>query len=379
MTISQTITKRLMLARYLFNEAENAARSGREVAAFAAINILQDAIEIFFLATADHLNAEIGRRTEFEQYIDKINERLPEPLPYRQRLIEINKVRVLSKHNGVPPNTTELTGYLVEARRFFEEACQRVFGKSFWTVSLIDLLPDGEKRTFIVEAERHYQAKEYQKCLAECRKVIYEVIERRYVIDAFAHGESLLGQSLCQAPSYAKNKRFIDENVKDPFDYVLLDPDRVDAELVRDGIDPRVFWNIWRLTPDVYRKPYGGEFLIKDDLERYDEATAEQNAAYVLEHTIDILLRMERIGRSHRSMVADTLYVSQPKNGRSLNVYRKADTHSEIVGEVPGTANVSLRYRTPGLEDGYFWRVMYTEDENIVFMGYASEDDLDLD
>src|SRR5262245_15797380 len=104
MALDQTIVKRLMLARYLFNQAKSAFRSNREVATFAAINSLQDAIEIFFLAAADHLGVEIGRRTEFEQYIDKLNERLAEPLQFRQRLIEINKVRVLAKHNGVPPN-----------------------------------------------------------------------------------------------------------------------------------------------------------------------------------------------------------------------------------------------------------------------------------
>jgi hypothetical protein len=107
-----------MLARYLFSQAKDAVRSNREVATFAAINLLQDAIEIFFLAAAEHLNAEISRKTEFEQYIDKINEKLAEPLPFRQRLIEINKVRVLSKHNGIPPNRTELTGYVEDARLF---------------------------------------------------------------------------------------------------------------------------------------------------------------------------------------------------------------------------------------------------------------------
>jgi hypothetical protein len=50
-----------------------------------------------------------------------------------------------------------------------------------------------------------------------------------------------------------EHKRYIDEYVRDPFDYVQLDHSRVDAELLRDGIEPAVFWNIWRLTPPVYR------------------------------------------------------------------------------------------------------------------------------
>jgi hypothetical protein len=201
--LRQSITKRLMLARYLFSQAKDAVRSNREVATFAAINLLQDAIEIFFLAAADHLNAEINRRTEFEQYIDKINEKLAEPLPFRQRLIEINKVRVLSKHNGIPPNRTELTGYVEDARLFFEEACQTLFSTSFWTISLIDLLPESETRQFVTEADKFYSQGEYYSCLIECRKAIYSEIESSYVIDFFVDGEnSWFAAAMCKAPRF---------------------------------------------------------------------------------------------------------------------------------------------------------------------------------
>jgi hypothetical protein len=271
--LRQSITKRLMLARYLFSQAKDAVRSNREVATFAAINLLQDAIEIFFLAAAEHLNAEISRKTEFEQYIDKINEKLAEPLPFRQRLIEINKVRVLSKHNGIPPNRTELTGYVEDARLFFEEACQKLFSTSFWTISLIDLLPEGETRQFVTEAEKFYNEGKYYECLIECRKAIYSEIESSYVIDFFADGESSwFAAAMCKAPDYTKSKRYVDENVRDPFDYVHLDHGRVDAELLRDGIEPAVFWNIWRLTPPVYRPSYSlrlddPRFAVKHDLD----------------------------------------------------------------------------------------------------------------
>jgi hypothetical protein len=377
-----------MLARYFLGQAEDAAKSHREVAAFAAINMLQDAIEIFFLAAADHLNARIERRTEFEQYIDKINEKLAEPLPFRQRLIEINKVRVLSKHNGVPPNTTELMGYLVDARQFFEEGCQKIFGRSFWTISLIELLPDSETRLCVTEAEKFYHEGKYHKCLVECRTAIYIEIEHNYVIDTFKDGgDFIFAQAICKAPHHTKNKRFVDENVRDPFDYVRLDHDRVDAELLRDGIEPAVFWNIWRLTPAVYRASLGGIWMVKQDLEKYDEEAAAQSAAYVLEHTIDILLKKAKTRNSFLKMETDVNYVGKPKNGRAFKVYRKADKQSEVVGEVPGTAErVGLKYWTPGLEGGHFWRVTYFDGlENgvgpgvdIVFSGYADEDDLDL-
>ncbi|MGJ4971033.1 hypothetical protein ACQR1N_20420 [Bradyrhizobium sp. HKCCYLRH1073] len=390
MALRQSITKRLMLARYLFGQSKDAVASNREVATFAAINLLQDAIEIFFLAAADHLNAEISRRTEFEQYLDKVNEKLEEPLPFRQRLIEINKVRVLSKHNGIPPNRTELIGYVEDARQFFEEACEKLFHSSFWTISLIELLSDGEPRQFLTAAEKFYNEREYYSCLIECRKAIYVEIESDYTIEIFEHDDisGALFAATCKAPSHTKSRRFIDQYVRDPFDYIQLDRRVVEAELLRDGIEPAIFWNIWRLTPPVYRarSPFNkGDFNIRHDPERYDNDAAEPSAAYVLEHTIDILLRKDKTRNSFKTIEADTNYVSRPKNGRSFKVYRKADKSSEVVGEVPGTAErVVLKYWTPGLRGGSFWLISFMDGledgvgpgVDIAFSGYADQNDL---
>src|SRR3954451_15925162 len=103
--LSTTVIKRLVLARYLFRLAEDNARSHREAAEFAAINILQDAIEIFMLGAFDRLNIATSQKTVFESYLDKINEHIETPIPYRTRLVEINKARVASKHYGIRPNS----------------------------------------------------------------------------------------------------------------------------------------------------------------------------------------------------------------------------------------------------------------------------------
>jgi len=60
-------------------------------------------------------------------------------------LIEINKVRVLSKHDGIGPNPKELDGYVKTAREFFEKSTLEIYGLDFWTISLSDLLDDDEK------------------------------------------------------------------------------------------------------------------------------------------------------------------------------------------------------------------------------------------
>ena len=143
----ETVVRRLTLARYLFQLAAQNARSDLDVANSASINLLQDAIEIFLLAAIAHLNVQIGPRTDFPQYLDKIVEATGEELPFRRRLIDINKVRNLSKHDGISPNAKEIVGYLADARKFLEQASNKNLNTDFWSInSLISLLEDRESR-----------------------------------------------------------------------------------------------------------------------------------------------------------------------------------------------------------------------------------------
>jgi len=51
-------------------------------------------------------------------------------------------------------------------------------------------------------------------------------------------------------PYYARDKQYIKENVKDPFNYIVLDYKSVDAELMKEGIDnkPPRFIGMRRMT-----------------------------------------------------------------------------------------------------------------------------------
>ncbi len=66
-TIAVTVLKRLVLSRYLYELAAQNGRAERDVALSACVNLLQDSIEIFMVAGLDHLNANVGARTEFPQ------------------------------------------------------------------------------------------------------------------------------------------------------------------------------------------------------------------------------------------------------------------------------------------------------------------------
>src|SRR5262249_8651995 len=273
--------------------SDHASRQ-RGVAAYACINLLQDALEIFLVASAEHVQAPISPRTDFPQYLDLIDAKLsPNALPFRARLLEINRLRINSKHYAIAPNPTELTGYVKNARDFFDQACTQLFGRDFWTISLAALLDDGEKKDLMTEAERALEEKRFSDCLIACRKAIFLEFEWPYDIQR---------KRLSRAPKYALDPEWKEKNVRDPFDYIVIDRSRLDADLLKEGIDRRIFWNIHRLTPEVYRPRGGGTWAVKQDPDRLHEEGAQDRAAYVLENTIDLVLKTEANKRAVRSV-----------------------------------------------------------------------------
>lgn len=152
------MVKRLMLSRFLFNSAMEHARAHNEFAPYATANLLQDALEIFFLSAAEHLNAKIGKNTDFPTYLDKIDEKIaPKSLPFRARLIALNKIRVASKHDGLRPDVKELEGLTTVVREFLREATQLIFSVDYMSINLIELVEHEKARQFLTEADSAFQ------------------------------------------------------------------------------------------------------------------------------------------------------------------------------------------------------------------------------
>lgn len=62
--VSEPVIKRLLLSRYLFELALQNVRAQQETGDAACVNLLQDATEIFLVATLDHLNAPLKPKTD---------------------------------------------------------------------------------------------------------------------------------------------------------------------------------------------------------------------------------------------------------------------------------------------------------------------------
>jgi hypothetical protein len=102
------IIRRICLARHLYELSRRSLKSDNDFYLFSGVNLLQDAVEAFLVAVADSVDASLDERTNFDKYFVLINEKIaPKELPFKNRLLRLNRLRVDSKHHGIQPARDE--------------------------------------------------------------------------------------------------------------------------------------------------------------------------------------------------------------------------------------------------------------------------------
>lgn len=376
--MNRSFLHKLLLARRLYELARENLSSVNDLSLGIGINLLQDAVEAFLLAVSEHVNAGILSGIHFDRYFELINGKIaPKELPFRTRLIALNKLRVNSKHYGLAPAQSETEGLLVTVREFFDEVAGSVLGLSFATVSLIDLVRDGEAKELLKAAEQSFRAGEFEGCLVNCRKAIFVRIELAYDVAPFRATEEPTRRGLLflgnRAPSFAKNREYVDKRVKDATDYIVLDHNDIEMELIKSGMDSVSFWNVWRLTPEVYRPSRGGEWVVKRDLRKLEKEGIQERAEYVLDTTVNLFVAADQKRAGVRAPERRDYYVTLKKD--RVSVYEKADLNSAVVGTTPDdVTEVFVDFSVPALSgEGTFWHVAHTGDEWSIW-GYIPEE-----
>jgi len=173
------VIRRICLARHLYELGLASLKSANDLHLFSCVNLLQDAVEAFLVAVADSVGAALKERTSFDQYFDLINEKIkPKELPFKNRLLHLNRVRVDSKHHGIQPARGECQRLVVTVREFFDEVSSSILNANFATVSAIDLLKEGETKADLLDAKVALDSDDLQRASISCRKAIYLELEQ---------------------------------------------------------------------------------------------------------------------------------------------------------------------------------------------------------
>jgi hypothetical protein len=376
--MNKSTLNKLLLSRSLYQLAKENVQTTSGLRLSIACNLLQDSVECFLLALSEHVNADIGQGTQFDKYFQQINLKIaPRELPFRLRLISLNKLRVNSKHYGLEPAKSELEPLFTTVWEFFSEVTRSDFGKEFATLSLVDILRDCEAKEFLREAEAAFEASEFSQCLILCRQAIFVKFEWNYDAQQFLTGQPLgLMAFGSKVPYFARNKKYLDDNVKEPTDYVIYDHSALEMELMKRGIDSVAYWNVWRLTPEVYRKSKDSPWIIKNDLRKLDSDGIKHRAEYVVLATTEILLADDQNQTRTRNADHGRYYLTLKND--AVPVFEKASKASAIIQTTPaGVKKLCCDYSIVGLdEEGTFWHVTHWEFDAHVF-GFIHEDALD--
>jgi hypothetical protein len=373
--------RRISLARHLFHLATSSLRSSNDLHLFAAVNLMQDAVESFLIAVADHVGAKIDPQMPFDKYFVNIDTHTRKVVPFKTKLLRLNRMRVDAKHHGIQPDRNECDRVSVSVREFFEEASSSSLAVNFSTVSAIDLLDEGEVKSLLLQAKTDREAGDLNSCSIGCRKAIYVGIEQHYNIAYFKDGEptNRLLLAFSKAPSYAMTKDYIDRHVTNPAEYIQLDHSEVDSDLLKKGVNPTAFWNIWRLTPEVFRTREK-DWIVKHDFNKLDEQLSADQADYIFSTTVDLFLAIYAHKRAIRLRSRDHAsgkpWVVLARE--NVPVYLKADRTSTVVATTPpGVSKVFTDYRVTGLDGGGpYWFMDNMEGQGSDFSGYIHNDDV---
>lgn len=369
------VVRRICLARHLYELGSSGLKSANDLYVFSASNLMQDAVEVFLLAVADFLGVSIVQNSNFEKYFTSINEKIaPKELPFKNKLVRLNKIRVNSKHYGIQPEREECERLSIAVREFFEEVSNSILGVSFSTISAIDLLTDGETKNFLLQAKDHLEKNEYESCSISCRKAIFLEVEKNYDISEFKNGAEPKGllEALSDAPYFTKNKDYIEKHVAEPTDYIVLDHSHLDQKLLKYSVDNTAYWNVWRLTPAVYKNK-AEEWIVKYEFDKLNDKILQENIEYIFNTTVDIIFSIHTTKQNIKSK--DYIFFNLELVSDEVPVFEKADKTSKIIGKTPKDLLViDCVYHITGLNgDGPYWKIRHIEEGNFLF-GYIHND-----
>jgi len=163
--LSPSTVRRLAFIRFLYSQGLDQATRPQPLAATALLSF-HDAVEMFLLLVAEHLNVSLDRNTTFDGYWTQIGAQASVQLPSRAAMRRMNNSRVNFKHHGSIPSATDLDQFRGDTTTFFADATQAVFAADFSRIDMTDLVTQPGALAKIRDAETQVGRDDYVEALA---------------------------------------------------------------------------------------------------------------------------------------------------------------------------------------------------------------------
>jgi len=337
--MKETTVNSLVVARTLFEQAADlCARDDRHLAS-AGLVVLQDALEVAFYALLIERSLDEAKNLESKSFDELVGElkKAGVPVPKSGTLKAMNKQRVLVKHYAQLAEPATVRGHFDAARDALASVVATVIGKPLSEIYMADLLDASETQELLKEAEALIASKRYLDALTAIRKAIFIEFEADYSIYNWRDyegqedfGLGMIGRGGLKAPYWTRRRDWIQQNVKEPLDYIQIDPNRWRLDATEWGINTAELQNVCNLTPAVFRADKNSKWSKKYDAAFPTKGATVANAKYCLDRAIAVILKKrEHYGAARYSRFGPL--VKLPNGYVGDSVYASASPDSPVV------------------------------------------------
>lgn len=155
--MKQTI-EQVLLVKYLFERGEDALSEGNDFSTGLAVSLFQDSIELLVWTIAKEVDAKMADKAAFEFVWDSIKtgskNHESKELPFKARMLDLNKARVGFKHNGNLPAAIDGAKFQVHTEQFLTTSCSMFLKMDFGELSMANLIKDQQIAGHIKAAEK---------------------------------------------------------------------------------------------------------------------------------------------------------------------------------------------------------------------------------
>lgn len=175
--------QQLVLSKRFFVAGAEYVDRPDPVSAGMAISMFQDAIEIFMWTLLKDLDAQVKENTPFTKYFNLVEDspknKQRKQLPFKAKILELNKARVNFKHYGNLPDVSESKKFCDYTEEFLRASFEIFFNINFDELSLIEIVPFEDVRNYLKAADDALASgsvKESYVEIAKARSVLFRKV-----------------------------------------------------------------------------------------------------------------------------------------------------------------------------------------------------------
>jgi hypothetical protein len=346
----------LLVAKRLILLANQQCLLGDRHACTAGTLMLHDALELVLLACLAEKKVTVTDKeiTHVEKLTALVEKNIG-PVPGWTRLMGMNRSRGGSKHFGNTVDKHSAKIFLNTTQQAIEFLLFTTFGKQYHEIFSAELIHHTETKDLLVRSSKILETDPFEPfdCLSDIRKAIFINFEEDFSIEEWQDNDNKRNNSLktltfkYKAPYFTRCQEWINENVKDVFDYIQIDHSDLRSTLIEYGISVADFFNLLRLTPKVFRHKGKNTWKIEGDFAFLN--TDRETLEYCLSTAVDAILMKESYQALHKPQ-PDLIRIEIITTS-DTTIYAKACTKSNKIREIQEGEKFETHSFTPGLHD----------------------------